>query len=161
MMNTKLVQIFTVVAMLFSSGVFGGGEAALDAFPEAAEGMERLVIQLPHKERGEEDDFKVELIPGKVMLTDGVNNVRLGVTISPQPLKGWGYTYYNVTGSDAVMSTMMAAPEDAQKVEQFVQGKSLFIRYNSRLPIVVYVPEGHAVRYRLWNAGAIEVAEKG
>lgn len=160
-MNTKLVQILTVVAMLFSGGAFGGGDAELDAFPDAAEGMERFVIQLPHKERGEDEDFKVELIPGKVMLTDGVNNVRLGVAISPQPLKGWGYTYYNVTGSDAVMSTMMAAPEGAKKVEQFVQGKSLLIRYNSRLPIVVYVPEGHEVRYRLWNAESIEVAEKG
>jgi ecotin len=26
------------------------------------------------------------------------------------------------------------------------------VRYNSRLPLVVYVPEGLEVRYRLWKA---------
>jgi ecotin len=26
------------------------------------------------------------------------------------------------------------------------------IRYNSRLPVVVYVPEGVEVRYRIWRA---------
>ena len=26
------------------------------------------------------------------------------------------------------------------------------IRYNRRLPIVVYAPEGVEVRYRIWNA---------
>ena len=26
------------------------------------------------------------------------------------------------------------------------------VRYNSRLPLVVYVPKGVAVRYRIWHA---------
>jgi ecotin len=26
------------------------------------------------------------------------------------------------------------------------------VRYNSRLPLVVYVPEGVIVRYRVWSA---------
>jgi ecotin len=26
-------------------------------------------------------------------------------------------------------------------------------RYNSRMPIVVYVPKGAEVRYRIWKAG--------
>jgi ecotin len=39
-------------------------------------------------------------------------------------------------------------------VDRFVAlGGSLYIiRYNSSLPIVVYVPEGMEVRYRLWRA---------
>jgi ecotin len=28
------------------------------------------------------------------------------------------------------------------------------VRYNSKLPVVVYVPEGLEVRYRLWKAEA-------
>ena len=114
--------------------------------------MERFVIVLPDKDRGEDAGFKVELIPGKVMLTDGVNQMRHGTTIEPRPLKGWGYTYYEVTGQDVAMSTMMAVPEGGQKTEQFVPGTPLLIRYNSRLPIVVYAPEGYEVRYRIWKA---------
>jgi ecotin len=31
-------------------------------------------------------------------------------------------------------------------------GEPYLIRYNSRLPVVVYAPEGVEVRYRLWSA---------
>jgi len=31
-------------------------------------------------------------------------------------------------------------------------GGPFLIRYNSRLPIVVYVPEDVEVRYRIWSA---------
>jgi hypothetical protein len=30
--------------------------------------MERIVIELPHKDRGEEDNFKVEFVHGKMLL---------------------------------------------------------------------------------------------
>ncbi len=152
-MKNRLTRFLIIGLALFSVRAFGVEHPELKAFPPAKEGMERLVIVLPHKERGEEDGFKVELIPGKTMLTDGVNLMRIGTTIVPHPLKGWGYTYYEVTGSDVVMSTMMAAPEGGQKVDRFVQGTSLHIRYNSRLPIVIYVPKGYEIQYRIWNAG--------
>lgn len=132
----------------------------LKPFPAAEQGMERFVIVLAEKTRAEEVDFKVELIPGKTMLTDGVNQVRHGSTIEARPLKGWGYTFYEITGQDMMMSTMMAAPEGSEKVEQFVSGTPLLIRYNSRLPIVVYAPEGYEIRYRIWNAGDTEDAGK-
>ncbi|MFV2055252.1 MAG: ecotin family protein [Thiohalomonadales bacterium] len=127
----------------------------LKAFPPAEETMLRYVIFLEHKERLEEDAFKVELVAGKTLLTDGVNQVRMGLSISAKPLKGWGYTFYEVTGTDAIMSTLMAAPEGAEKVEEFVAGAPLIIRYNSRLPIVVYAPEGVLIRYRVWKAGEV------
>jgi ecotin len=59
-----------------------------------------------------------------------------------------------------MMSTMMAAPEGSEKVERFVPGSPLLIRYNSRLPIVVYAPEGYEIRYRIWAAGDAEGADK-
>ena len=124
----------------------------LKVFPAAKEGMERFVIVLPHKERGEEDAFKVELIVGKEMLVDGVNLVRLANTIETRPLAGWGYTYYEMTGSSEALCTMMAAPEGTPKVLRFVKASPLLIAYNSRLPIVVYVPKGYEVRYRIWKA---------
>ena len=159
-MRNRLIQFLAIGLALLNAGALAAGHSELKAFPDAGEGMERLVIVLPHKERGEEDGFKVELTPGKMMLTDGVNLMRLGSTIAPRPLEGWGYTYYEVTGSDVAMSTLMAAPEGGQKVERFVTGTPLLIPYNSRLPIVVYVPRGYEVRYRIWSAGVTRKAER-
>ena len=132
----------------------------LKAFPAAEQGKERIVIVLPHKERGEGDSFKVELIPGKMMMVDGVNRVRLGTSIVSKPLKGWGYTYYETAGRDMAMSTLIAAP-GGKKKKAFVQGKSITIRYNSRLPIVIYVNKGQEVRYRIWEAKETKPADKG
>ena len=132
----------------------------LKAFSEAKDGQERFVIVLPEKSRDEEGAFEVELIPGKVMMTDGVNIVRHGSTVESRPLKGWGYTFYEVTGKDLAMSTLMAAPPGSKQVEKFVAGQSLKIRYNSRLPVVVYAPKGYEVRYRIWTAGEETVVEK-
>jgi ecotin len=148
--------------LVLGGSAFGDEHPELQAFPPAQEGMERFVIVLPHKERGEEDDFLVELIVGKEMLTDGVNRVRLGNAIEPRTLEGWGYTYYEVSGSSATLSTLMAPPEGAPKVKAFVTAAPLQVRYNSRLPIVIYTPRGYEVRYRIWNASeTTHTAERG
>ena len=130
----------------------------LDAFPPAAEGMARYVIRLPHKERGEEDAFRVELIVGKTMQTDGVNRLRLGGQIADRPLEGWGFTYYEVKKIGPAASTLMAAPPGTPKVEKFVTLPTRLVRYNSRVPLVVYVPRDAEVRYRVWQAD--ETTEK-
>jgi serine protease inhibitor ecotin len=41
------------------------------------------------------------------------------------------------------MNTLMAPPEGVPMVGRFVSAAPLQIRYNSRLPIVVYAPEGY------------------
>jgi len=52
-------------------------------------------------------------------------------------------------------STKMACPPDEQPKQTFVAVRSqqALVRYNSKLPLVVYVPEGFEVRYRVWQAG--------
>ena len=124
----------------------------LKAYPAAEEGMQRSVIVLPHKERGEEDAFKVELVAGRVMETDGVNLMRLGAKIERKTVQGWGYSYYEVSGSGQAASTLIAPPPGAPRVKRFVAGEPLLIRYNSRLPVVVYAPKGYEIRYRIWSA---------
>lgn len=152
----KFLASWLIVGALFHSLVaFGLGRSELDAFPPAEDGMERFVIELDHKQRGEEDAFRVEIIVGKRMLTDGVNLYRLGNTIERRVLQGLGYTYYEVVGKGETMGTLMAPPEGAPMVEQFVTATPLMVRYNSRLPIVVYAPSGYQVRYRIWQAGEV------
>ena len=162
MYNKRLLVIKKhTLVVLFVMGVFvgqntavGAGHPELKAFSPAKEGQQRFVIVLPPKDRDEEESLKVELIPGKVMLTDGVHRMRLGRTITAQPLKGWGYTYYEVTGKDIALSTMMAAPDGVEKKEEFVAGTSILAPYNSRLPLVIYGPEGIEVRFRIWRTSS-------
>lgn len=118
-------------------------------YPAAQEGQARHVIWLDEKEN--EDLFKVELLPGQVMLTD-CNTRGLVATLTIKDLPGWGYTYYEVENVNGPVSTLMACPEDTEK-EDFVaaQGDSFTLRYNSKLPIVVYAPKNLEVRYRIWT----------
>ena len=50
----------------------------------------------------------------------------------------------------------MAVDPNSKKIDRFITigGGPYLIRYNSRLPIVVYVPEGVEVLYRIWSASA-------
>ncbi|CAE6941580.1 Ecotin [Vibrio sp. B1ASS3] len=98
-----------------------------------------------------EADKRVELVVGKMMETD-CNRVSLGGSVSEHSLEGWGYTYYQVDASPAGgISTLMACPEDMEKVETFVQmpTRDLY-RYNSKLPVVVYAPADLDVNIRVW-----------
>jgi ecotin len=68
------------------------------------------------------------------------------------PLKGWGYTFY-VAVPGPVASTLMAPMPRQEQVERFVSMPGEMIRYNSKLPIVIYTPEGCEVRYLICSAG--------
>lgn len=123
------------------------------AFPKAPAGRERKVILLPHKERGEEDAYKVEIVVGRTIQTDGINRYAFQGRLVPRDIQGWGFTYHEVEGDlkDAV-STRMAGVGDPAK--RFVAGPGATIPYNSRLPIVVMVPEGCELKWRVWRADA-------
>jgi ecotin len=125
----------------------------MKAFPPAEKGMERYVLQLPPQE--DEAAFKVELIVGKEVTTDERNRYFFGGTIEAKNIEGWGYTRYVVPKLGPMAGTMMAVDPNAQKVARFItlSGNPYLIRYNSRLPVVVYVPKGVEVRYRIWRAG--------
>ena len=93
---------------------------------------------------------------GKTVETDGANRYFFGGRIEEEAIKGWGYTRYVVGKLGPMAGTLMAVDPNAPKVARFVTlgDAPHIIRYNSRLPVVVYVPEGVEVRYRIWTAGA-------
>ncbi len=125
------------------------------AYPEAEEGMVRHVLYLEPKDN--EADYQVELIVGKTVETDAVNRYFFAGGIEQQTIKGWGYTKYVVDKGtfDRMVGTLIAVSPDEEMVERFVRVSTegpYLVRYNSRLPVVVYVPEGGEVKYRLWHA---------
>lgn len=120
-------------------------------YPKAEQGMRRQVIQLPQQQ--DESAFKVELIIGQTLEVD-CNRHRLGGRLISRTLEGWGYDYYVFDKVTSPVSTMMACPE-GKKEQQFVTavlGDAGMLRYNSKLPIVVYAPANIDVKYRIWRA---------
>ena len=134
----------------------------MKAFPPAQKGMVRHILQLPKKK--DESAFKVELIVGKTVRIDKENRYFFGGQIKRETIKGWGFSRYTVSKLGPMAGTLMAVDQNAPKVDRFITlgGEPYLIRYNSRLPVVVYVPKDVEVRYRIWSAGnEIKTIDKG
>ena len=125
-------------------------------YPQAGEGQQRHVIEVPPQ--ANEADYRVELIAGKTLEVD-CNRQRLGGQWQEKTVEGWGYNYYELGQVGPAMSTLMACPDNSRK-QAFVPvgGEPLLVRYNSKLPLVIYAPADVQVRYRIWSAAADSTA---
>jgi ecotin len=147
----RLVALLT----LASAPVLAAVES-LDPFPPPAAGQTRYAITLDA--RPDEALHRVELLVGRTMEVD-CNRRHFVGALDAEVVQGWGYTYHVVRDVHGPAGSLMACPEDSHR-RAFVSlgGGPHWVRYNSRLPVVVYVPEGFEVRYRLWSAGQEIVA---
>jgi len=139
-----------LIAVTLSSIVHGAKLEEVAPFPKPENGFTRQVIRLTPQPR--EDDFQVEILAGKTLAVD-CNRQRLGGILEEKNLEGWGYPFYRLEKVIGPMSTLMACPDGKSK-QDFVPvvGDGFMLRYNSKLPIVLYVPKDVEVRYRVWTA---------
>ena len=120
-------------------------------YPKAEKGFTRQVIHLPAQ--ADESAYQLEILAGKTLQVD-CNRQRLGGSLEERTLDGWGYSYYRLDKVSGPASTLMACP-DGKKEKKFVTaylGDAGMLRYNSKLPIVVYTPDNVDVKYRVWKA---------
>lgn len=122
----------------------------LDAFPAPEANYERHIIRLPVGNY--ENNLKIELLPGKVQEID-CNPTHYTGQLTEKTLEGWGYNYYELSELSGPVSTKMACP-DEEKSFKFIPviTTGSLLEYNSRLPVVVYLPEGLELRWRTWVA---------
>lgn len=146
-----------------AEGALPGGAASdqasasddLKAFPAAQAGQTRHVIRLPAQ--SDEDALKVEVILGKTQTVD-CNRRFFGGQLETRTAEGWGYDYYVLPALGAGASTLMGCPPGSEHQAFVTTQQQPLIRYNSRLPLVVYAPSDVEVRYRLWRAGETQTA---
>lgn len=159
-MNRSRLFIIGVAMTVLSPGMPWAADTDqtdLKPFPKQNEGQARHVIKLPQQLN--ESDVKVELIVGKTMKID-CNHHMFGGVIEERTVDGWGYNYYVLPALGEGASTMKGCPPNSER-EAFVRNsRETFVRYNSRLPIVIYTPDDVEVRYRLWRAGRMEKVEE-
>ena len=153
----KRLWTTAVLVILFA---VPAGQAAdnMKAFPPPEKGMVRYLLQLPKQE--DESAFKIELIIGRTERVDERNRYFFGGKIQEETIAGWGFTRYIVSQLGPMAGTRIAIDPNEPRVNRFITlgGEPYLIRYNSRLPVVVYVPEGVEVRYRIWTGGTEEKA---
>jgi ecotin len=157
----RTILIINAILLLLATPMLQAADN-MKAFLPAEEGMVRYVLHLTEKD--DEALFRVELIVGKTVLIDQNNQYFFGGHIEMEQIAGWGFTQYKVRNLGPMGGTRMAVDPNAKKIDRFITigGGPYLIRYNSRLPIVVYVSEGVEVLYRIWSAGAdIKKIEKG
>lgn len=117
----------------------------IQMFPKAKEGYKQVYIQLPVAKN--EADLKVEFFVGAEKMLD-CNKYFLMGNVKTQDLQGWGYNYYEVESNGETGGTLMACP-DKKLTKKFVTLQPEVVRYNSKLPLVFYVPKDLEVRYRV------------
>ncbi|WP_394129954.1 serine protease inhibitor ecotin [Shewanella maritima] len=117
-------------------------------FPAPANNMRQHIIVMP--EQANETNFMIELQPGITMNADC--NVRMmSGKLKAESLQGWGYQYFEMTRYMQGPTTMMMCNEPS--TERFIPiGEPTQIRYNSRLPKVIYLPEDVELQFRVWQA---------
>jgi ecotin len=144
--------IFIIAALALAVPLSISAADNMKAFPPAEKGMVRYVLKLP--EQDDESALKVELMVGKTVQTDPQNQYFFGGKLEVTTIQGWGFPMYTLSELGQMAGTLMAVDPNAPKVERFIAlgGEPYLIHYNSRLPVVVYVPDGVEVRYRIWRA---------
>ncbi|WP_020413810.1 ecotin family protein [Microbulbifer sp. VTAC004] len=144
-----MARSFVASLVLFSSLTAQAAEP-LDAFPVEVEGKQRHVIQLPKVV--DESRFMVELVPGKSEVAD-CNLQSFSAPLERQLLPGWGYPYYVLSELKATPDTQkVCAPGSESRRFIRVRAEGLILPYRSNLPLVVYMPQGVQLKYRVWRA---------
>ncbi|MBH1960139.1 MAG: ecotin family protein [Flavobacteriia bacterium] len=155
---------FILSTILLSGAVYGQTVAKVDTgvFPKAEKNQKKVVIEVPHS--SEDNNKKIEIFVGKNMETDKCNRYSLTGIFTSKDLKGWGYNYLVFNSNGNAVSTMMGCAEKGTR-NQFVHAAGYLMDYNGRIPVVLYVPEGFDVKYKIYKADtdfyeAPEVFEK-
>ena len=140
---------YFVFLMLFSSSLLAQGvNRDITMFPSPEKGFKQIPIWLPVKEK--EENFKVEVFVGADQIVDCNQYFMIGKLISKE-LPGWGYSFYHAETKSELAGTRMGCFEK-RKQKKFIHLQPLLIEYNSRIPLVIYIPNNLKLKYKIFQS---------
>ena len=142
----------------------------LSGYPAPAAGLQRWVIQpsglLPRSSdpliSANPHDWRVQLIVGKNVDLDCNHSWLSGPSPRMQRVpEASGKALFVVNGPLVVMKTRKACPPDQPRHRSFLSlGKQPYlVPYNASWPIVVDLPKGAELRWRVWKAETRQFTE--
>jgi ecotin len=148
MMKFRLF-VFACLMICSISHAMAQEKSETSMFPKPKEGQKQYIIKVP--KQSDESQYKIEVLVGKREKVDKCNQHHLAGKLVSKDLSGWGYTYFDFESEGNILATMMACP-DGKRVEKLILAPGELVRYNSKLPVVLYAPEGYEVSYKIWSA---------
>ena len=148
----KQTGLFLVALLCLSSIAMGQSSITktdLSIYPKPEKGFKQMVIEVPYSDK--DSKKKIEFTVGKWVETDACNKHGLQGTLEKKDVQGWGYNYYVFKTDGNVVSTQMACL-DEKTINQFISAQPEMVRYNGKLPVVIYVPEEYDVQFRIYKA---------
>ncbi|WP_437497774.1 ecotin family protein [Sorangium sp. So ce1099] len=140
--------ILLLAATLLATPASAYDSEDLNPYPPTMNGKRRIVIELPQLE--DEDLARMEISFSKILENSDCNKKWVNGTIKEGTIEGWGYPYWEVNSNGDIAGTLMGCGDRPTKTER-VFGAREMIRYNSRLPLVIYVPEGLDAAFRTFT----------
>lgn len=138
-----------ITTLLLSATAFSNDKPVDHMYPEQIDGLVKHTFVLEQVEQ--EADRLIEIMVSKtVETTDTCNRLALASSIDKGTVQGWGYSYYTVSADTGVASTMMACDNTEVVEREVFAARGDLYNYNSKIPLVIYAPEGVTVNYRVW-----------
>ena len=147
---TMMAGLITA-STLMTAAVHAADVNNISMYPAPVEGQTRYVISLPPQK--DESLLKVEIVAGRTESVDCNQHAYRG-ELDEQVVQGWGYNYYTLDDIKPGPATRMACAKPASPRFVPVVGSDFIVRYNSKLPLVVYSSGNFSVSYRVWRGDA-------
>ena len=128
----------------------------LSMYPKSNDSIKRHVVEVPIEEN--EGLYNLEIWAGQTKKVD-CNRHSIPGTFTKKTVKGWGYSYYEFTTKEHQISTRMGCPDNVL-TEKFILSKTEHVKYNSKLPVVVYCPSNLEIKYTIWSKSNIPTKAK-
>ena len=152
-MKKNIFLVLGVLALSISAHA-NKGVNDLNVYPPVKKDQNRNVIVLEPKEN--EDDYRV-LITASIDGMQDCNTKSRSAKYTEKVVEGMQYPYYEVGKIGDVVTTLMGCSEIPQMGEIPINlSGNTILRYNSKLPIVVYASNGIKINSKIFKLEEIK-----
>jgi len=152
-LKKNIFLVLGVLALSISAHA-NKGVNDLNVYPPVKKDQNRNVIVLEPKEN--EDDYRV-LITASIDGMQDCNTKSRSAKYTEKVVEGMQYPYYEVGKIGDVVTTLMGCSEMPQMGEIPINlSGNTILRYNSKLPIVVYASNGIKINSKIFKLEEIK-----